>query len=273
MEAGAFAMSSTPRRFTILAVLVLLTMFVTPILHAAAPGAFGAANSGRAQIGNAESILLDAANRDRAAHGLHPLQWDAALANAARLHAEQMAQRNTLSHQFPGEAPMQERAMQAGARFSLIAENVAEGPTAAGLHTQWMNSPPHRANLLDKELNAVGIAVVQRGNILFAVEDFAFAVPSLSLDEQEHTVGAQLAAQGLNPVNITPEAHKACNRERQVAQRPMAVLRYEVSDLSRLPDEVLQQVQSGKFHSAAVGACQPREGSDFAGYRIAILLF
>jgi hypothetical protein len=114
---------------------------------------------------------------------------------------------------------------------------------------------------------------VQRGNILFAVEDFAFAVPSLSLDEQEHTVGAQLAAQGLNPVNITPEAHKACNRERQVAQRPMAVLRYEVSDLSRLPDEVLQQVQSGKFHSAAVGACQPREGSDFAGYRIAILLF
>ena len=267
-------MSSTPRRFTILAVLVLLTMFVTPILHAAAPGAFGAANSGPAQIGNAESILLDAANRDRAAHGLQPLQWDAALANSARLHAQQMAQRNALSHKFPGEASMKERAMQAGARFSLIAENVAEGPTAAGLHTQWMNSPPHRANLLDKDLNSVGIAVVQRGNILFAVEDFAFAVPSLSLDEQEHTVGAQLAAQGLNPVNITPEAHKACNRERQVAQRPMAVLRYEVSDLTRLPDEVVQKLEGGRFKSAEVGACDPRDASsDFTSFRIAILLF
>ena len=171
-----------------------------------APAALGATgNSGRAQIGNAESILLEAANRDRTAHGLAALQWDEALANAARGHAELMARRNALSHQFTGEAPLQDRARQAGARFHMVAENVAEGPNAAGLHVQWMDSPGHRANLLDAGLNAVGIAVVQSGGMLFAVEDFAATVATLSLGEQEHTVGAQLAAAGLVKQN-SPKA-------------------------------------------------------------------
>jgi uncharacterized protein YkwD len=266
-------MASISRRLAILAAaLALLILYLTPTLRAAAPAS--SPNSARPQIGNAESILLDAANRDRAAHGLQPLQWDAALANAAKAHAERMVQRNALSHQFPGEPPMQDRAREAGARFSLIAENVALGPTAAGIHTQWMNSPPHRANLLDRELNSVGIAVVQHGNTLFAVEDFSNAVPTLSLGEQEHQVGSQLAALGLHPVNITSEARKACNREKQVAQRPMAVLRYEVSDLTRLPDEVVQKLEGGRFKSAEVGACDPRDASsDFTSFRIAILLF
>ncbi len=60
-----------------------------------------------------------------------------------------MAAQNTLSHQLPGEPGMADRASQAGARFSSLAENVAEGPSAESIHRQWMNSPPHRANLLD----------------------------------------------------------------------------------------------------------------------------
>lgn len=265
-------MASISRRFAILAALALLVLFVTPILHAL-PATSSLTHSARPQIGNAESVLLDAANRDRAAHGLQPLQWDTALANAARAHAERMAQRNTLSHQFPGEPPMQDRAREAGARFSLIAENVALGPTAAGIHTQWMNSPPHRANLLDHDLNSVGVAVVESGNTLFAVEDFSNAVPSLSLGEQEHQVSSQLAARGLS-VNITSGARKACNREPGYSDvKPQMVLRYEVSDLRRLPDEVVQKLENGKFISAAVGACEARDASDFAAFRIAILLF
>ena len=42
---------------------------------------------------------------------------------------------NQLSHQFPGEPSLQDRARQAGARFSTIAENVAQGPTLGGIHT------------------------------------------------------------------------------------------------------------------------------------------
>jgi hypothetical protein len=256
-------MATALRCLTIIAAILLLALFLTPTLHAAPPHSSAA-----------DMTLLNAANRDRAAAGLPALQWDAALAASAHQHAVRMAQANTLSHQFPGEPAMQDRARQAGARFSLIAENVAEGPSVSGLHIQWMNSPPHRANLLDPELNSVGISVVQSGNMLFAVEDFSAAVPSLTLDAQEQQVASQLAAHGLHVVNASSDARKTCELDRGYAgQKPSGVLRYEVSSLTRLPDDIEQKVVSGKYHRAAVGACEAVDSAEFAHFRIAILLY
>jgi len=251
------------RCLTIIAAVLLLALFLTPTLFAS-----------HSQPSAADVTLLNAANHDRAAAGLPRLQWDPALAAAAHQHALRMAQMNTLSHQFPGEPPMQDRARQAGARFSLIAENVAQGPSVTGLHTQWMNSPPHRENLLDPELNAVGISVVQSGNMLFAVEDFSAAVPALTLDAQEHQVASQLAAHGLHVADSSADARKTCELDRGWAgPKPAAVLRYETSSLTRLPDDIEQKVASGKYRSAAVGACDAGGSADFARFRIVILLF
>jgi uncharacterized protein YkwD len=266
------SMSTTLRRFAILAALALIALLLTPTSHAS-PRA-SASRSARPQAGAPETQLLEAANRDRAAAGLQPLQWDMSLAAAARQHAQRMAQANTLSHQFACELPVQQRATQAGARFSLIAEIVAEGASAGSLHQQWMNSPPHRANLLDPELNAVGIAVVQSGGMLFAVEDFSAAVPALNLDAQELQVASQLAAHGLRMVSETADARKTCYMDRGWSgQKPLSVVRYETSDLSRLPDDVEQKLQGSKFHSAAVGACDAGSSAGFTRFRIAILLF
>jgi hypothetical protein len=185
-----------------------------------------------------------------------------------------MAKMNQLSHQFPGEPALQDRARQAGARFSTIAENVAQGPTLAGIHTQWMNSPPHRANLLDPTLSSVGISVVQSGNMLFAVEDFSTAVPAFSEDQQERKVASQLDSRGLVVVTGTPDARQTCQLDKGWSgSKPAIVLRYEMSDLNNLPAEVTQKVNSGKYHSAAVGACAAHGSSEFARFRIAILLF
>jgi hypothetical protein len=256
-------MATALRCLTIIAAIVLLALLLTPTLHAATP-----------QASAADITLLNAANRDRAVAGLPLLQWDPALAAAAHQHALRMAQMNTLSHQFPGEPPMQDRARQAGARFSLIAENVAEGPSVTGLHTQWMNSPPHRANLLDTELNSVGISVVQSGNMLFAVEDFSAAVPALALDAQEQQVASQLVARGLQAVSSTADARKTCELDRGWAgQKPATVLRYETADLRHLPDEIEPKVASGKYRAAAVGACDASGSSGFSRFRIAILLY
>jgi hypothetical protein len=244
---------------TILAAIVLAALVFTPML--------------RAQTSTADTTLLDAANHDRAAAGLQPLKWDNALADAAHQHALRMARANTLSHQLPGEPTMQDRAHQAGARFSMIAENVAQGPSVSGLHTQWMNSPPHRENLLDPHLNAVGISVVQSGNIYFAVEDFSVAVLSLSLEEQEQQILSQLSQLGLH-ATATADARKTCVSDRAVpAQKPVTVVHYETADLSNLPDEVVQKVDNGKYHSASVGACEPSGSGTFTRYRIAIHLF
>jgi uncharacterized protein YkwD len=88
-----------------------------------------------------------------------------------------MAQENTLSHQFPREMDLGTRIRLAGVRFRAVAENVAQGPSAASIHTQWMNSPPHRANLLDPDMDSIGVAVAERKGQLFAVQDFSQANP------------------------------------------------------------------------------------------------
>jgi uncharacterized protein YkwD len=169
------------------------------------------------QTFNAERALLEDANRERVAQGLAPLRWNTSLAAAAHAHALLMAQRGTLSHQFSGEAPLQDRVRGAGARFTEVAENVAEGPSAEMIHVSWMHSPPHRANLLDPELTDIGIAVAVgapgpgsgRAPMLFAVQDFSQAVEDLSLNEQEHQVAAALAERGLQVTNLGKDSSAA----------------------------------------------------------------
>ena len=121
-----------------------------------------------------ERELFNATNRERLAHGLPTLQWNDALAAAARKHAGEMAH-NALSHQFPGEPSLPSRVKQAGAHFVWLSENVALGPSPSLIHVEFVKSPPHRANILDTDMNAMGIGIVERNGQLFAVEDFSKA--------------------------------------------------------------------------------------------------
>jgi uncharacterized protein YkwD len=120
-----------------------------------------------------ERYLFEAANRERRAAGLPPLKWNEPLTIAARAHAKEMARQNTVSHRLPGEAALPGRAAKAGAHFSWLSENIVQSRDAAGAHSQFMKSAAHKANLLDADMNAVGIGVVERQGQLFVVEDFA----------------------------------------------------------------------------------------------------
>jgi len=119
--------------------------------------------------------LFQAINRERAANGLPPLKWDDALANAARQHAELMAEQKSLSHGFLGELSLPSRATRAGARFSWLSENVVAGPNAENISEQWMQSPNHRANMLDADMDTIGAGAVERNGVVFAVADFSKA--------------------------------------------------------------------------------------------------
>jgi cysteine-rich secretory family protein len=232
-------------------------------------------NSAQGSYDGPEQILFQSANRERAARALPPLQWNPALADAARSHAVLLARKDTLSHQLPGEAGLAERTAHAGARFSTIAENVAEGQSAEKIHEQWMKSPPHRGNLLDPQLDSIGIAVAGRNGTMFAVEDFAQSVAELSLREQEELVEAQLHSRGLQILSYTEDARRTCVLDSGYAgsHRPSFVLHYATTDLRSLPDMLGQRVQSGRYHAAAVGSCRPDSKQGFSSYRIAVLLY
>jgi len=219
--------------------------------------------------------LFESANHERAAQGLAHLKWSDTLAAAARQHALRMASKNTLSHQLPGEPGMAERASQAGAHFSSLAENVAEGPSAESIHQQWMKSPPHRANLLDAQLDSVGIAVAERDGVLFAVEDFSLAAGKLSVEEQEGIVNAKLRSRGLRLLGYTSEARRSCLLDNGYAGShvPSFVQHYATSDPQTFPDILEQRIQTGKYHSAVAGACRSDAKIGFSNYRLAVLLY
>ncbi len=223
-----------------------------------------------------EQYLFAAANAERAQRGVGPLRWDDALYSAAFAHAQQMAARESISHQYAGERELAERGKAAGARFSVISENVAEAATAVRIHDAWMNSAGHRANLLDPQVDAVGISVLRRGGQLYAVEDFERSVSLLSFDEQEKTVEQLVAKAG--PVSVLPvstESRRTCELETGYAgqRQPAFVMRFTAGDLSRIPDALRVKIASGRFREAAVGACAPRGNQAFSSYSIAVLLY
>jgi uncharacterized protein YkwD len=216
--------------------LLLALLALAPIAHAHSNGAeqylIAAANQERAAQGIAplqpdpalsatarnhaanidqEALLLfNAANRERAQQNAPPLRWDPALAQAAANHAAQMASRGTISHQFAGEPDLSTRGSSAGAHFSLISENVAEAPSAARIHAAWMQSQGHRENILDPRVDAVGIAVVVRNGQRYAVQDFARTTQSFTLEQQEATVGALLDSAGLTLLPDARDARATC---------------------------------------------------------------
>ncbi|MGB8524065.1 MAG: CAP domain-containing protein [Candidatus Acidiferrales bacterium] len=252
-------MSQFTRTFALLAAILLM--------------ASGALFAGQPQITTPEGQLFSSLNRERVSEGLPVLQWDDALASAARQHAVRMAQLDQMSHQLPGEPNLLARASEAGAHFSVIAENVAIGPDPALIHTMWMHSPRHRANILSPQLTAVGIAVVQGSSGLFAAQDFSQRVVTSNPNQQVQQVTSLLAAHGLQ-ATATNDAAASCDGNRKFAPNTAATLvRYETPNLDKLPDLLDQQLQTHKFRAATVAACSANATPGFSRFRVAVLLF
>lgn len=224
----------------------------------------------------AEQQLMELTNADRAQHGLAPLKWDPALAQAAAGHAQLMAQQPALSHQYPGEPELVARGADAGAHFHSIAENIALGPSPEALEQQWMHSPPHRANILDPAMNSIGVGLVKRGGNYYAVEDFADDVAPLNPQQIEQKIGQLLQQRGMQLTGATRDARQTCEMEHGSAggSAPGFIMRWQGTDLSRLPQPLEQQLASGHYHKAAVGACDPGNPEQgFTTYRVAVLLY
>ena len=222
------------------------------------------------------SQLLLQTNQDRATQGLGALKWSPELAQAAQAHDERMVEHDDLQHQFAGEPDVPTRAGQAGAHFQAVAENIALGPNGADIERQWMHSALHRTNILDPQMNIIGIALMRYKGEVWAVEDFAHAVEALGPSEIEGRVIGLLAEQGMEGAKATADARQTCEMPHGSAggSKPRFVMRWEGSDLSRLPDVLVSKLQSGQFHSAAVGVCDSAHpGQGFTTYRVAVLLY
>jgi uncharacterized protein YkwD len=119
---------------------------------------------------DALAAMLSAA---RESAGEPPLTRDARLDALARAHAEHMVASQTLAHDA-GDGDPVERARAAGLATRTLGENVAHAASVALAHRALWASPSHRANMLRRDFDRVGVAVVRDDHgDAWAVEAFA----------------------------------------------------------------------------------------------------
>ncbi len=110
-----------------------------------------------------ESMMLVLVNRERVKAGLKPLRHDPELVPVARAHSKDMFTRGYFAHNSPeGKDPF-DRMNAAGIKFMAAGENLALAQTVEIAHTNLMNSPGHRANILNPSFGRVGIGILDGG--------------------------------------------------------------------------------------------------------------
>ncbi|MEU2543079.1 CAP domain-containing protein [Streptomyces iakyrus] len=120
-----------------------------------APGA-SAALAGESA---AAAQVLSLVNEERAKVGCSPVAANSALTGLAQSYSEDMAARGFFDHTDPDGRTPWDRAEKAGIS-NLGGENIARGQAdAAAVMDAWMNSPGHRANILNCDFKTLGVGV------------------------------------------------------------------------------------------------------------------
>ncbi|MFJ8085896.1 sigma-70 family RNA polymerase sigma factor [Streptomyces sp. NPDC096205] len=115
-----------------------------------------------APSGSTAAQVLELVNAERAKAGCSPVRQNATLDTAAQRHSDDMAARDFFDHTNPDGQDPGDRITAAGYRWSTYGENIARGQqTAAEVMQSWMNSPGHRANILNCSFAETGLGVHQ----------------------------------------------------------------------------------------------------------------
>lgn len=126
------------------------------------------------KVTDAESAAVRLTNVERALHGCSALRIDVRLRSAARAHSVDMHRRDYFDHNSPDGRTPWDRIKAAG-YADPGAENIAKGyATAQAVVQGWMNSPGHRANILNCKLTAVGIGVEFGAGGPWWTQDFGY---------------------------------------------------------------------------------------------------
>jgi uncharacterized protein YkwD len=118
--------------------------------------------------GAMEGSIACLVNEERAAYGFRPVRPNGALRQAALGHSNEMVQQGYFEHTSPAGVTFVDQILATGytrgARRWEVGENLVWGAgplsTPRSLVTSWMNSPPHRENLLRAQFREIGIAAV-----------------------------------------------------------------------------------------------------------------
>ncbi|HEX9711475.1 MAG TPA: CAP domain-containing protein [Actinomycetota bacterium] len=122
-------------------------------------GILSVAASSASALTSQEQAFVDRINAERRQRGLNTLVVKNDLADVARRHSRRMAAEGSIWHN-----PNLGNEVDG---WQVIGENVGMGPSVESLHAAFMNSKPHRDNILYSSYNQIGVgnAVDESGTI------------------------------------------------------------------------------------------------------------
>lgn len=110
-----------------------------------------------------EEQMLVLVNKERTIRGLKPLAADPEMMQVARAHSRDMFARGYFAHHTPDGRDPFDRMESANVRFRTAGENLALAQTVEVAHANLMNSPGHKANILNPAYGRLGIGILDGG--------------------------------------------------------------------------------------------------------------
>lgn len=154
----------------ILAMVVVLGVLTVQPREADAAATVSTCTGGTITLTDAEKRSLDLHNRTRTSKGLSKFCVHPTLQKAARAHSQDMINKDYFSHTSPSGETSSARLKRFGykplpGRYWTVGENIAYNSStgtasADKVHSQWMNSTGHRANILNRKFKQIGIGAV-----------------------------------------------------------------------------------------------------------------
>jgi len=138
-----------------------------------------------------EQDLFNLVNRERQKLDLDPVRFSSPLRSLARKHSQNMALRGDISHLSTSGETYSERLVKGGFYFIKNGENVAYSQTFISefIHQGFMDSPGHRANVVDPDFDELGIGVVfKKDKGYYVTQDFIRALAPKGRIEAEAEV-------------------------------------------------------------------------------------
>ena len=112
-----------------------------------------------------EAEVVRLVNQRRAEHGLKPLTQDWQLSRVARYKSQDMKDLGYFSHTSPTYGSPFQMMKSFGISYRTAGENIAKGyASPEAVVNAWMNSPGHRANILNSTYTHIGVGYVSSGN-------------------------------------------------------------------------------------------------------------
>jgi hypothetical protein len=179
-----------------------------------------------------ESQFVAKTNAARQSAGMSSYSVAYDLVSIARAHSADMARSQSLYHNPSLTSQVQ--------NWQAVGENVGEGPNVDDIHTAFMNSPDHRANILDHDFTQVGIGVVvDKNGIIWVTEVFREPMSSGSSggSSSGSSSGSASSSSGSSSTSTaSAPAYSGSPVAAAVAQprlSPRAVLKARLSELTR----------------------------------------